>query len=157
STPEWSYRYVLFAKGLAEYRQGRLASAMSLMQGEAATVMGPAPRLITAMAQYSQGQKEPARKTLAKAVVAFDWSAAQADNRDVWIAHILRREAETLILPKLPAFLRGEHQPLDNDERLALVGVSQYQGLSHAAVRLYSDAFSADPTLAEDLAREGSS
>ena len=151
STPEWIYRYFLFAKGLAEYRQGRLANAISLMEGEASKVMGPAPRLILAMAQHDQGQKKQARKTLATAIVAFDWNAAQADSRGVWIAHILRREAEALILPNLPAFLRGEYQPLDNDERLALVGICQFQGRCHAAARLYADAFATDPALAEDL------
>ena len=43
STPGWIYRYFLFAKGLAEYRQGRLASAISLLEGEASRVMGPSP------------------------------------------------------------------------------------------------------------------
>src|SRR5262249_40140686 len=128
TTPAWIYRYFLFAKGLAEYRQGRLASAISLMEGEASKVMGPTPRLLLAMAQHDQGQKKQARKTLATAIVAFDWNAAQADWRGVWIAHILRREAEALILPNLPAFLRGKYQPLDNDERLALVGICQFQG-----------------------------
>jgi serine/threonine-protein kinase len=151
STPAWIYRYHLFAKGLAEYRQGRLASAIAMMEGEASKVMGPAPRLILAMAQHDQGQKEQARQTLAKAVVAFDWSAAQADGRDVWIVHILRREAEALILPNLPAFLQGAYQPLDNEERLALVGVCQFRGLNHTAARLYADAFATDPALAEDL------
>jgi eukaryotic-like serine/threonine-protein kinase len=148
----WIYRYFLFAKGLAEYRQGRLASAMSLMEGEASKVMGPAPRLILAMAQHDQGQEKQARKMLATAIVAFDWNAAQADWRGVWIAHILRREAEALILANLPAFQRGEYQPLDNDERLALVGICQFQGRYHATARLYADAFAIDPALAEDLA-----
>jgi eukaryotic-like serine/threonine-protein kinase len=153
STAEWIYRYFLFAKGLAEYRQGHLANAISLMEGEASGVMGPAPRLVLAMAQHDQGQKQQARKTLAKAF-AFDWSAAQADSRDVWICHILRREAEALILPDLPAFLRGEYQPMDNDERLALVGACQCQGRYHAAAQLYADAFATDPALLEDLTSE---
>jgi serine/threonine-protein kinase len=153
STPGWIYRYFLFARGLAEYRQGRLAGAISLMKGEASGVLGPAPRLILAMAQHAQGQRRQACRTLASAIVAFDWRATQADNRDVWICHILRREAEALILPNLSAFLRGEYQPLD-EERLALVGVCQSQGLYHAAARLYADAFAADPDLAEKLAAE---
>jgi serine/threonine-protein kinase len=154
STPEWIYRYFLFAKGLAEYRQGHHASAISLMEGEASVVLGPAPRLIQAMALHAQGQQKQARKTLAKAIVAFDWSAAQADSRDVWIAHILRREAETLILPNVPAFFRGEYRPQDNDERIALVGACQFQGFYHAAARLYADAFAADPALVEALISE---
>ena len=154
SAPHWAYPYFLFAKGLAEYRQGRPASAITWMEGEASRVMGPAPRLVLAMAQHRQGQGKQARKTLAKAVVAFDWSAAQADSRDVWICHILRREAEALILPGLPGFLRGDHQPRGNDERLAFVGACQSRGRHHAAARLYADAFAADPALAEDLASE---
>jgi serine/threonine-protein kinase len=152
STPDWIYRYYLFARGLAEYRQGRPASAITLMKGEASRVMGPSPRLVLAMAQHDQGEKQQAGKTLATAMVSFDWSLAQADSRDVWIAHILRREAEARILPNLPAFLRGEHQPRDNDERLALVGICQFQGRCHAAARLYADAFATEPALAEDLA-----
>ena len=82
---------------------------------------------------------------------AYDWSAARADNRDVWISHILRREAEALILPNLPAFLEGNYQPRDNDERLALLGVCQFKDLRGAEAGLYAAAFAADPRLAEDL------
>jgi serine/threonine-protein kinase len=155
STSPWIYRYFLFAKGLAEYRQGRLASASSLMQGDASRVMGPAPGLVLAMAQHGQGHKKQARKTLAKAVASFDWSAARADRRDVWICHVLRREAEALILPNLPAFLRGDHEPQDKDERLAMVGACQFHGLYHAAARLYADAFAASPGLTRELAPGG--
>jgi serine/threonine-protein kinase len=149
STPAWVYPYFRFARGLAEYRLGRWASASAIMQFEASGVLGPAPRLIQAMAQHQQGQKKEALKTLARAVVAFDWSAARADNRDTWICHILRREAEARILPNLPAFLGGSYQPRDNDERLALLGVCQFRGLYGAAARLYADAFAADPALAD--------
>jgi serine/threonine-protein kinase len=152
STPAWIYKYILFAKGLAEYRQGRLASAIKRMQGQASAVMWPAPRLVLAMAQHKQGQKARARNTLATAMIGYDWSAPPADNRDSWIRHILRREAEALILPNLPAFLEGRYQPKDNDERLALLGVCQFQGRHAAAARLYADAFAADPPLADDLA-----
>jgi serine/threonine-protein kinase len=151
STPAWVYQYILFAKGLAEYRQGRLAGAISVMQGKASRVMGPAPALVVAMAQHQQGQTEQARKTLASAMTSYDWSAARADNRDIWISHILRREAEALILPNLPAFLAGRYQPRENDERLALLGVCQFQGRHAAAARLYADAFAADSGLADDL------
>jgi hypothetical protein len=51
------------------------------------------------MAQYHKGQKDQAQKTLLAAVASNDWSAAKATNHDAWIAHILRREAEALVLP----------------------------------------------------------
>src|SRR5262249_51529913 len=147
-------RYYLFAKGLADYRQGRLDSAIKLMKGDASGVMGPAPRLILAMALHDQGEHERARKTLGSAVVACDWNAAEADGRDIWIAHVLRRQAEAMILPDLPSLLSGDSQPRDNDERLALVGVCQFQGRYYTAARLYADALASEPALAGNLTAE---
>jgi serine/threonine-protein kinase len=151
STPARVYPYFRFARGLAEYRLGHWASASAIMEHEAAKVMGPSPRLVVAMAQHDQGQKKEARATLARAVVSFDWSAAQADNRDAWICHILRREAEAKILPNLPAFLQGEYQPRDNDERLALLGVCQSEGRNAAAAQLYAEVFATDRALADSI------
>jgi serine/threonine-protein kinase len=154
SKPDWAYPFFLFARGLAEYRLGRLDCAIAVMEDERCQGIGPNPRVVLAMAQHRRGQKEEARKTLAGAVVAFDWSAAQADNPGMWLCHVLRREAEALILPNLPAFLEGTYQPEDNDERLALLGVCQFKGLNRTAARLYADAFAADPALAEDWKTE---
>jgi serine/threonine-protein kinase len=149
-TEQWIYPYFLFAKGLAEYRQGRFDSAIAIMRGEAVNVMGPAPRLVIAMAEYGSGQKQEARETLAAAIGSFDWSAAQVGSRDHWIWHVLRREAESMILPDIAAFLVGKHQPQDNAERLALLGVCRFRNLNLASARLYADAFAADPKLADD-------
>jgi serine/threonine-protein kinase len=91
--------FYLFAQGLARYRQGRFDDAIKLMNGGAAPAMGPCPRLVLAMAQHQKGQKDQPRKTLADAISSYDWSALKAHNHDAWIAHILRREAEALILP----------------------------------------------------------
>jgi serine/threonine-protein kinase len=146
------YAHFHFAKGLAEYRRGRLEGAVWMMQGGALPALGPAPRLVVALAQHRLGQKEAARKTLAAAVLAYDWSADRADNRDAWICHVLRREAEAMILPNLSAFLEGKYHPAAGDERLALLGVCQFRGRHRAAARLYADAFTADPKLADDLA-----
>jgi serine/threonine-protein kinase len=150
TTPDWIYHYFQFAKGLAEYRLGQLARANSLMQ-EAPDVLGPAPLLVRAMALYDQGHQEDARKALARAIIAFDWRPSQANSRDVWIIHLLRREAEQKILPQLPAFLRGEHQPRDYTERLALVGACQVENRTYAASRLYAEAFAAEPMWVEEV------
>jgi eukaryotic-like serine/threonine-protein kinase len=117
------------------------------------------------MAQFRSGSRKKARQTLAAAVSAYNWKEAEAGHTTVWASHVLRREAEALILPNLPAFLRGEWQPQDNDERLALLGVCQSQALYCAAARSCADAFAADPDLADGLttrclhraAREGQS
>jgi tetratricopeptide (TPR) repeat protein len=95
--------FYLFAQGLARYRQGRFDDAIKLMNAGAAPAMGPCPRLVLAMAQHQNGQKDQARKTLAEAIASTDWTPAKATNHDVWIAYILRREAETLVLADLPA------------------------------------------------------
>jgi serine/threonine-protein kinase len=149
SKPDWAYPHFLLAKGLATYRGGRFGRAIAELQGEASLVPGPCPRIVLAMAQQRQGGKEEARHTLREAVVAFDWSAAKADNPAAWMSHILRREAERMILPNLPAFLDGKHQPQDNDERLALLGACQFTNRTRAMARLYADAFAADPALAD--------
>jgi serine/threonine-protein kinase len=102
------------------------------------------------MAEHRNGQKEEARKTLAAAISSFDWSAAQVGSRDHWIWHVLRREAEAMVFPNISAFLEGRYQPQDNIERLALLGVCQFQNLNLACAKLYADAFAADPKLADD-------
>ncbi|HJZ91232.1 MAG TPA: serine/threonine-protein kinase [Gemmataceae bacterium] len=150
TTAQWIYPYFLFAQGLAEYRQGRLDSTISIMRGDAGTVMGPAPRFVIAMAQYRKGQTEEARATLAAEIVRSDWGMTQAISRDHWIWHVLRREAEALIFPGTMAFLEGKHQPRDNTERLALLGVCRFNNRTRASARLYADAFAADPTLTVD-------
>jgi serine/threonine-protein kinase len=146
----FAYRYFLFAKGLANYREGRLDAAREMMEGGASGVMGPGPRLIVAMVQHRQGKPVEARKTLAGTVPTMDWTAATADSRDLWIWHVLRREAEQMILPNLPALISRSARPQDNDERLALLGVCQFKGFHSTAAQLYLDAFAAAPELAQD-------
>jgi serine/threonine-protein kinase len=147
----WAYPFFAFAEGLAEYRRDRLERTLAVLAGDSNRAMQPAGRLVLAMAQYRLGQSELARQTLAAAVRSYDWSANLADGPDAWICHVLRREAEAMMLPNLPAFLKGEYQPRDNDERLALLGVCQFKGLHRVAARLYAEAVAADPGLADDL------
>jgi serine/threonine-protein kinase len=149
------YAYLQFVNGLAEYRQGRAEQATHLLQESAALLPDRAgPRLALAIAQFKSGSIEEAHKTLAVAVVAYNWKESQADHTTACVSHVLRRQAEALILPNLPAFLQGKHQPKDNDERLALLGICQFQGLYGAAANLYAEAFAADPDLADQLTTE---
>jgi eukaryotic-like serine/threonine-protein kinase len=142
--------YVQFVKGLSEYRQDRLAEAMPLLKESARKIPSrPGPRLVLAMAQFRSGSPEEARKSLAAAVAAYDWKQLPDDFPSVWTGHLLRREAEALIVPNLSAFLEGKHQPQSNDERLALVAICQVQGLYGVCAQLYADAFAADPNFAE--------
>ena len=93
------------------------------MKVEASSVLGSLPRLVLAMAQYQpRRSRVESRRTLATAIGSFDWAAPQADVRDVWINHILRREAEALIMPNLPGLVQGTAEPANNEERFALAG-----------------------------------
>jgi serine/threonine-protein kinase len=145
------YANALFTQGLAEYRQGRFDRAIELMRDSRMLEL-PAARLVLAMALHRSGREEEARQTLAAAVLAFHWNVfSQVGlSPNVWNFHVLRREAEGMILPNLPAFLDGKYQPRDNDERLALTGVCQFTNRWRTLAQLYTDAFAADPSLAED-------
>jgi tetratricopeptide (TPR) repeat protein/tRNA A-37 threonylcarbamoyl transferase component Bud32 len=94
---EGIYPYFEFVQGLAEFRCGRFGPAISLMRGGASRALGPAPRLVLAMALHRHGQTAEARKTLAAAVQSYDWSASRARHQHDWIYHVLRREAEAIV------------------------------------------------------------
>jgi tetratricopeptide (TPR) repeat protein len=91
------YQYFRFAKAIAEYRAGHYETTISIC-GEVGEILGPAPRLVLAMAQCRQGQFDRAKATLKQAVPMFDWTAVKANNREAWMYHILRRQAEATIL-----------------------------------------------------------
>src|SRR5262249_25910971 len=119
-SPEPGNAYLRFVQGLAEYRQGRPGQAVPFLREAAEKLPNRAgPRLVLAMAQFQSGSTAEARKTLAAAVRTYDWSESpaeyQADHAKVWVSHVLRREAEVMILPNLTAFLQGAYQPQDND------------------------------------------
>jgi serine/threonine-protein kinase len=97
SVDAWIYPYFLFAKACAEYRQGKYDHAISVLEGDGGQVLGPAPRLVIAMAQQRQGNTTAAQATLAAAIASFDWRISEADNRDAWFVHVLRREAEATV------------------------------------------------------------
>lgn len=145
------HSYFLFARGLAEYRQGNLARTIDTMKGDASRVLGPAPRLVLAMALQGTGRKQEARQTLVSAVAAYDWRPQHCNSQDSWIYHVLRREAEQMIFPNLAAFLTGDAHPQDNDERLALLGLCQFTDRTVMLARIYEEAFTADPGLAESV------
>jgi formylglycine-generating enzyme required for sulfatase activity len=150
---KWVRPYFEFVHGLAEYRQGQFERAITTMQGDASGVLGPAPRLVLALSLHRSGQATEARNTLAAAILAHDWRMPQVPARDQngWIYHILRREAESIILPNLQAFRLEDWQPQDTNERLALLGICESEALYDAASRLCADALAADPDLAERL------
>ena len=145
------YGFFMATKSLADYRLGRFESAIDWAQKAGARgVWMPITRLAMAMAQHRQGKVGQACQTLAEPVRSYDWSASKADSQDPWIAHVLRREAEALILPHLSAYLAGTYQPQDNQERLELVKPCRIARRDVAETRLHASLFAADPKLADD-------
>jgi serine/threonine-protein kinase len=96
---DYLHPYVQFAQGLAEYRQGHLERAMTLLQQSAATLSIPSPRLALALAQYRRGLKQEARASLEAAIRNYDWKALETWRVDWWVCQVLRREAEATIRP----------------------------------------------------------
>jgi serine/threonine-protein kinase len=143
-----SHAYVSAAKALAEYRHGRHEAAIALTTSDASDVIGPVPSLVAAMAHARLGRLPDARRALARAVLAYDWSPGGADAADAWAYHVLRREAESLALPDLPGFLNGRHRPGSADERVGLTGACQCRELHATHARLWEEAFAADASLA---------
>ena len=70
---------------------------LDLLDGPTQDVLVPAPRLLTAMVQHRLGHKDAARDTYNAAIAAFDWDPSKATNRESWIYHLLRREAEVVL------------------------------------------------------------
>ena len=135
----------LFAKGLAEYRAGRFETAIAQMKGEAGTVLQPGPGLVQAMAEQRLGHAAEARFLLAACADAMDWSDDQANTADNWMYHVLRREADTMIVPRLGDYLAGTYQPGDNNERVAMTAACQFKKMYVARARLWSDVLAAEP------------
>ncbi len=148
---EWTHPYFLFVKALAEYRAGHFDEATAILNGPTSEVLVPGPQLLLAMAQDRLGQEDRALATLAATTSAFDWRPTQARDREAWIFHALRREAEALILPDLPALLAGDLRPRGPEERRALIGSCLARNLVVAASRLQAEAVEADPKSFADI------
>jgi tetratricopeptide (TPR) repeat protein len=100
--------YFQFAKGLADYRQGRFESAAEWMQKVAAAkgdlYRGVQAEMVLAMAQRRLGKTDQARDTFAKALETADTrfpKAGKSSLDDQWndwvIAHAFMREAKALL------------------------------------------------------------
>ena len=139
-----------FAKGLSEYRRGRLDQATLLLKQSAAAGVRVESLLILAMIEQRKGQTREAQKTLIDALRAFDWSESRANGHQAWIPHVLRREAQALIAPNLPEFSSAARDRFDNVARLSFMAACYTDGLHAAAAELARAAFAADPKLAAD-------
>ena len=145
----------MFARGLAEYREGKFDEAISTMRGDASRLDRPIARLVLAMALHQNGQVAEGRKMLAAAILSYNWRATPAAPTTMpGSATCFAARPRASFSRKLPAFRCGE-TPQDKDEGLALPAgrlVSLSSRASGCAVAgLYSEAFVAESKLAEDV------
>lgn len=106
-TNNYFYPYYEFAKGLAEYRTGNVASAEEWMSKALAVsnpVLDVEARLVLAMAQRRLNRAEDARAALAAAAADMESQMPKLEGRDLggnwndWIiARALMREAKALV------------------------------------------------------------
>jgi len=59
---------------------------------------------------------------------------------------------EIMLADRLPAILKGDDHPRDNAERLQIAALCYRKALNFASARLYAEALSIEPKLADDLA-----
>lgn len=95
---DWLFAYFQLAKALAELREGQFEKCVILLHGEAGGVLPPVPNLLRAIAEYRLGHQTRAKEALQDALASFDWSQQKAVDRESWIFHHLRREAESLLV-----------------------------------------------------------
>jgi serine/threonine-protein kinase len=90
-------------------------------------------------------------ESLASVKRGHELGSKRANWRYPSAAWVRQAETKAALEAKLPALLKGEHQPADNRERLGLAGVCRAKRLHRAAAGLYAAAFAAEPKLADDL------
>ncbi len=166
---DWKLPWLEAARGLTAYRAGDYLEAVrwsSKVEAQAHDgKCGALAFLVRALAEQQLHRPAEARRSFAVAAPLIPEELQALDSRhrtgklpldskvihhDWLVAEFLRREAEELLFPNLAAYLKGEHQPRDNDERLTLAAGCLAEGQRLAAAQLYADAFAADPKLAED-------
>lgn len=152
SYPVWLFKRSSFNQGLLAYRKGDVTAAIRMLSSADSESLGPCRRIVLAMAEADDGRLDEARRTFAEAILLNDWRVAAITRFDVGKYHVLRREAESKLLPNLQAFLSGHYQPQDNAERIGMIGATTEMGDYRRTAQLYADAFAADPSLTADPA-----
>jgi serine/threonine-protein kinase len=103
-----AYNWLLFARGLHDYRRGRfdeaLAACRQSRERKPSPELGHMDHCVEAMALHRLGKTDEARKSLAAAKQLFDEKAPKVERGDLgfawhdWLScQILRREADALI------------------------------------------------------------
>jgi tetratricopeptide (TPR) repeat protein len=107
------------------------------------------PKLATTHANLGSALLD--RGQVEEAIVCFKRAIALDPRDTIARSGLARAERLAAARDKLPGYRNGSYTPAGSEERLALVEWCQVKKLHHAASRLYTDAFAAEPKLADDL------
>ncbi len=146
-------RLLLFfevSHGLAQFRNRDYDGALQTLHDGAPGVLTPLPQFISAMALAKTAKSDAVRAMLATAVMQYDWSTKRMDF-DGCMFHVLRREAEAMILPDLAAVREGKASSQDKTEYECLLADDECAGMRLAASRIYQKTLADDPHLLDSL------
>ena len=88
---------------------------------------------------------------LEEAITSYRHSIELSPRFALAVSNLAKAEILVKSRAKLPAFQNGSYTPATNEERLGLVEWCKIMKLHRTATSLYSNAFAADPKLADDL------
>lgn len=147
--PDWATPYYMLARSLAMYRRGDFKGATAIAEGGSAATLKPMPGLIAAMCRERLGQHDAAMLLLAQASVDGNWERAEATSREAWMFHVLRREAERLIMPGATAYFdgRGGYAPRDDYEAVCLTPACAFSDRRAALADLWERLLASQPDL----------
>lgn len=98
---QWAKPYIHFAKALSDYRTGDFDAALAWLEGEAATVLPPAPDFLRAMVLLRLNKLEASKQAFIRAQEQLS-EQSQVNNREAWLYAILSREAQASLDLTLP-------------------------------------------------------
>jgi serine/threonine-protein kinase len=131
--------------GLALYNKGRKDEAIACYR----QALALNPRYSQAQDNLAHALKDKGRLDEAIAcyqkILALDPKNIRARNK------LQQCERFLALAPKLPAILQGEAQPASPAERIDYALLCRYKQFYLASARLFTEAFAADPKLADDL------
>jgi eukaryotic-like serine/threonine-protein kinase len=94
SDQAWAKPYVQFAQALSLYRQAQFESSLSVLNGEAGTILPPGPAFLRSMNLARLGKHADSQVNLAEANKELQ-NLGPPKNREVWLFMILAREASS--------------------------------------------------------------
>src|SRR5262249_32119319 len=93
------------AKAMAEHRAGHDEAALGMFDPEVSETLMPMPQLVRALVLAELGKNAEGLASLARAAAIANWRPPARSSREMWSCTVLRREAESKLMPWLEDFV----------------------------------------------------